>query len=285
MNRNHTIVVLVLAVLAVAVAVFSCQRREEPVEAAAVRVPGSGACTRLLEELAAAYGAAGGEKPVIVPARSGSDGAVRAVLSGEAQLGRVCRRLRPEELERGLEYVPLARDLIVFCVDSRVNVTSVTSAQLASLFSGDTEDWFAVGGYKVPVRVLVREPGESALEAIRRELAAFRDIEFSDRSKVVFDEKEMLSLLDKYRTAVGWLTRSTLIDHPGNIVPLTVDGAQPTTASAASGAYRLTLEHGLIYRRADLSPYARRFLDYATSDAGRALMRRHGLLPPREAAP
>ncbi|MEQ1805668.1 MAG: substrate-binding domain-containing protein [Burkholderiaceae bacterium] len=77
-------------------------------------VPGSGNPEYVLRVLAKAFNAQSGEHRVEVPPSSGTAGALRDVEQGVALLGRVGRPLKDAEQKRGLKYLPLGRDAVVF---------------------------------------------------------------------------------------------------------------------------------------------------------------------------
>ena len=266
--------------VAVVVGFASClASRREPLDPNHVCLAGSSAGSEILAVLARAYEARSPGQEIEISSRCGSSGAVRAILSGQTVLGRVARPLTVSEREAGLVYIPFARDMVVFCADARVNITGLTAEQLADVFSGRVEDWYEVGGYKVPVHVLAREPGDPELEMLREKLPGFGDLEFSNRSKIVFGDGEMLRMLDKYRPTIGWLARSSLIGYVGTKSPIAVDGVEPTPENARRGRYPLMIELGLVRGPEALEGAAQGFVDFVLSPEGRAILEEHGLLP------
>ena len=131
--------------------------------AAELVIPGSGDCEFILNRLAAEFEKAHPGRRVQVPPSTGSTGGVKAVLQNEAVLARVARALKPEESQAGLKHVVFARDAVVFAVGEKVTVKSLNAAQLADLFGGRVSNWREVGGEPGPVRLVVREEGETSI--------------------------------------------------------------------------------------------------------------------------
>ena len=170
---------IIHAVLIVCVACLTVQ----PVKAEVMEIPGTGANEFLLKKLAEAFNRENPGDTVVIPPSVGSSGGIRLVGEDERILGRVARSLKKEEAKYGLTYLVFAKDPVVFVVSSRVGVNDLTVQQLIDIYTGKIENWQQVGGQNHPVRLLVREPEDSSLLIIKKHLAPFKDLEFSDKAK------------------------------------------------------------------------------------------------------
>jgi len=242
-------------------------------------IPGGGLPQATLQGLAAAFNARHPEIEIRLPPSSGNAGAVRAVKRGEASLGRVSRRLTPEEISSGLREVVYAKDAVIFGVGAKVDVTGLSGRQLADIFSGSTVDWGQLGGSPAPIRVLIREPTETGYAVIKSRMPAFGDLKLLDNSKLANSDTDLIDLLDKYKRAVGWLTAASLRASKSGAKALAVDGIAPTPENLDNGRYTLFVERALIYREAYLSPAAKKFIAFVLSEEGRRILRQSDLVP------
>lgn len=243
-----------------------------------LEVPGTGACEAVLGKLAAAFNARHPGYAVAVPPSTGSGGGIRAVMEGEAALARVARPLEAGEAGAGLRYRAFARDAVVFAVGRDVTVESLTWEELAAIFSGRIKSWDEVGGPRAPIRLLLREEGDSSLREIRRQVREFREISFDKGAKVLYHDREMVEMLTKYRTAIGWLTLSSL--EGTGLRPLSLNGVAPTARNVASGRYWLTSEYAFVYREERLAGAVRAFVDFTLYGPGRRILEDSGLAVP-----
>jgi phosphate transport system substrate-binding protein len=248
-----------------------------------LEVPGTGACEVLLRAVAEAFNVRHPQHQVKVPFSVGTVGALRLVTSDQAMLVRVARPLTQAEKDRELTYLPFARDMVVFAVGAKVPVRNITLAQLVEVFSGKIKSWDALGGPPAPIRLLLRQPGDSSLLVIQKHLKPFQTIVFDSSSKIPYTDNDMLALLQKYDYAIGWLTFSGLKGAQTPIYPLALDGIAPTAENARTGKYRLLEEYALVYKENRLNNLARSFIDFLFSREGQTTLEQLGTIPvPKE---
>jgi len=77
-------------------------------------IPGSGNPEYVLTQLAKAFNQRQNQHTVTIPTSTGTAGALRDVEVGTASLGRVGRPLKEDERKKGIVYVALGRDPVVF---------------------------------------------------------------------------------------------------------------------------------------------------------------------------
>jgi phosphate transport system substrate-binding protein len=166
-----------------------------PARADVLEIPGTGACEVLLRALADAFNKQHPGHQVTVPLSIGSSGGMRLVVKDKAILVRVARPLKEEEEGQGLTYLPFAHDMIIFAVGAKVPIRSITTAQLADVYAGKTRTWQELGGPPAPIRVLLRQPGETNLKILKKDLKPLRDITFTPHAKVLFTDPDMLAAI------------------------------------------------------------------------------------------
>lgn len=248
-------------------------------QTAGLVIPGTGDWEAVLRQLADAYGRAHPGQNVEVPPSTGSSGGIRSVLNNSAMVGRVARSPRPEQLRAGIKYHPVARDAVVFAVGERVELKALGANELAAVFAGRITDWRELGGKPAPIRVLVREPSDSVHQIIAGRLGPFRNLALTDQAKMVVKTAEMLELLGRYRTSIGWITQSALALTHSGAQAIALDGVAPTVDNLGSGKYPLWIDYAFIYREERLDRTALDFLAFVGSEEGRAIIRRAGLAP------
>jgi len=250
----------------------------QPATAEELVIPGSGNPEYLLTELANAFNNLQKEHRVTVPPSTGTAGALRDVEAGTTTIGRVGRPLKAEERARGLTYLPIGRDPVAFIAGAGVTLRNLTQTQAVEIYSGKVRDWRDLGAKPGPIRAIGREATDASRQAINRIIKPFETIVFSEQVKVVHLDPQMIELLDRFPTSLGFLNRSALSAGKSKLVFLALDGVEPTAENVDNGHYPLWLEFGLIYKPGALTPAGKAFIEFIQG-AGSRLVREHGVLP------
>lgn len=261
------------------IAIFAVVAVANAVQAEDLAIPGSGNPEFVLGQLAAEFNKQHPEHRITVPASTGTAGALRDVEAGLASIGRVGRPLKDDERSKGFAYAPLGRDAVVFAAGASVTTRSLAAAQAAEVYAGKITDWRDLGGKPGPIRAIGREVTDASRQAINRLIRPFENIAFGENVKVVHLDPQMIEMLDRFPTSLGFLNQSALSACKTRVVRLALDGVEPTPENLESGRYPLWLEFGLIYKPGALTPAGKTFLEFVRSPAGARILREHGVVP------
>jgi phosphate transport system substrate-binding protein len=266
---------MILVVLMLAATCLWAQRAK----AETLVIQGTGACETVLKSLAAAFNHQNQRREVRIPPSIGSGGGIGSVIDDKCVVARVARPLKGTEAEQRLTYLVFAKDSIIFGVGAKVDIKNLSTTQLIDIFSGKKENWQEVGGNKAIIRVLIREATDSSFAVIKKHIHPFQTIRFTNRSKLLYHDYEMVEALMKYKRAIGWLTSSTASAYRDSIRPVAIDGISPDSQNVLAGKYRLVGDYALVYKQHRLTALAKEFVDYIFSEQGRQVMKKHGLTP------
>ncbi len=259
--------------------VFSALAIANPALAEDLSIPGSGNPEHVLGELAAAFNKAQTAHRVSVPSSTGTAGALRDVEAGTASIGRVGRTLKAEERSRGLSYLALGRDAVVFAAGAGVTARNLTAAQAVDVFAGKTTDWRDLGGKPGPIRAVGREVTDASRQALNRLIKPFENLVFGESVKVVHLDPQLIELLDRFPSSLGFINQSALAACKTKVVRLAFDGIEATPENLESGRYPLWVEFGLIFKPDRLTPGANAFIAFVQSPAALRILREHGVVP------
>jgi phosphate transport system substrate-binding protein len=209
---------------------------------------------------------------VTVPPSIHSSGGIRAVILGQAVLGRIARALKPEEKEHGLVATPVFRQPAVFYVHPSTGVTNLNADEVTRIYAGEIVNWREVGGRDLRIRVVIREEVDSTLGVFRQTLAGWKDLRFLERSKLATTTQEAINTVQTVEGAIGFGPYS--LDLEKRVAVLALDGHKPTAPEYPSA---VTLS--LIHREATMNEPAAAFLDYMFTEKAQELVRRNGAIP------
>jgi phosphate transport system substrate-binding protein len=248
-------------------------------KAETLTIPGAGNPEYVLGQLAHAFNSSQSQHKVVVPETVGTAGALRAIADETATLARVGRPLKESERTGGIIYSPLGRDPVVFAAGSGVAVGPVTMAQMLDVYSGRLTNWQELGGSPGAIRAIGREVTDSSSLTIGQAVKAFLDMNLYEGVKVVHLDSQMIALLDRFPTSLGFLNRSALSAAKTKLVLLVLDSMELNAESIESGRYPFIMEFGLIYKEGSLTEAGREFMQFIKSPEGERVLRMHGVVP------
>jgi len=235
-------------------------------------VVGTGDGIDLLRALGAAYTADHPETNVIVPPSIGSGGGIAAVSSNKEVLARAARPLSDSEKEAGLVATPVFRLPSAFFVHRSAGVTSLTSEQLADVYSGKITNWRDVGGQDVRIKVVRREDADSTLQVLRQSMPGWKNLAITDKSKTAVTTQDCINTVKEVPGAIGFGPFTKALEM--ELVVLKIDGHYPTERNYPS-AVMLTF----VYKDSTVTPDAKQFISYAKTGKAKTVLTSMGAVP------
>jgi len=235
-------------------------------------VVGTGDGIDLLRALGAAYTADHPETNVIVPPSIGSGGGIAAVSSNKEVLARAARPLSDSEKEAGLVATPVFRLPSAFFVHRSAGVTSLTSEQLADVYSGKITNWRDVGGQDVRIKVVRREDADSTLQVLRQSMPGWNNLAITEKSKTAVTTQDCINTVKEVPGAIGFGPFTKALEM--ELVVLKIDGHYPTERNYPS-AVMLTF----VYKDSTVTPDAKQFISYAKTGKAKTVLTSMGAVP------
>ncbi len=227
----------------------------------------------LLRQLAAAYSAHYGYVSFEFSA-VGSTAGLEVLRRGSADLALVSRKLQPEEEldistgKRTLVFTVIARDGIAVIVNEKNPLRALTTYQIRNVFEGQVTTWEELGGPTEDIVVVSREDG-SGTRVVFEELS-MHGHRVTSTALIMPGSEAVRQYVAAHSGAIGYVSIGCL--GPG-VVPVSVDGIGPEQKSIEQGSYALTRPFVLVCRT-EPPPDVARFLSFATSASGQAIVRR-----------
>ncbi|MBU6198806.1 MAG: substrate-binding domain-containing protein [Xanthomonadaceae bacterium] len=233
---------------------------------------------RVYEALVKAFEKAGDGRVTVQPFStiSGLD----AVHAGTADIAASARAAMPGRAEeQGTHFHPVAWDALVPIVSPSNPISNITLKQLHDVYLGRITNWKDLGGNDAPINLDgVAGPLDGVEYSTRLLLFHYGDQNVSVSRMYVNTEKleEDIAL---NANGLGMSTLSGVARNP-KVKMLSVEGVHASTASIADGTYPL---YSAIYLASrDDDPHqdeVAKFVAFAASDAGKALLRQQDLVP------
>lgn len=236
-----------------------------PAHAGQVLIVGTGDGMDILRSLAATYNIDNPKVVVNIPASIGSGGAVAAVGADKEVIGRVARPLSASETAQGLVYTPFLSIPSAIVVNLTAGVEGLTSAQLASIYTGSVTNWKDVGGADMAIKVVRREDADSTLAILRNTMQGWKDLVITTKSKTALTTQEAFETVRDIDGAVGFGPYSRMLEPA--ITVLKIDNRAPGEPD-----YPSSVKLAFIHKAATITPDAKSFMDFAKTDTSRKLI-------------
>jgi phosphate transport system substrate-binding protein len=226
----------------------------------------------ILRALAVAFNEENKSIRIDIPRSIESSGGIAAVVNDRAVLGRVARSLTDAEAAAGIQYEPIARLPSAFYVHPDTGVTSLTSAQLADVYTGRVTNWNKVGGRDLRIRVVRREDDDSTLRVLRATMPRWKDLVITDRSKTAATTEDAVDTVHEVSGTIGFGPFTRTLE--AKTVVIKIDGLYPTDVEYPSDVIL-----ALIYKTSTITQDARAFVAFLGTDKARAILEKFGCVP------
>lgn len=148
-------------------------------------------------------------------------------------------------------------------VNKDLGITSLTTDQLVSIFTGKVTNWKDVGGPDEEI-LLVTRPSSSGTRATFKKWALNGEEEASNEALETDDSGTLVQTVSTNKGAIGYVALSYLVNNT-DVQAVAIDGVEPTLENAYSGEYKVwSFEH--MYTNGEGSKEAQSFIEYMCGD-------------------
>ncbi len=248
--------------------------------AGTIKVSGTGGAIGTMRMFAEMFGKAHPGTRVLVSPSIGTNGAIKAVLRGDLDVGLATRPPNLEECAQGCMATAYARTPFVFGVNRQVEETAVTVAEVADIYAGRKLRW--ANGSRL--RLVMRPPGESdipILKGMSPEMGAAVDAAMGRQGMIVgLTDQDSADAIERTPGAIGCLTLAIVVSEKRAIRVLALDGTVPSVRTLKDGSYRYFKTFYMVTKR-DMQPAVQQFVEFVLSPAARDILSKNGQAPVR----
>lgn len=243
-----------------------------------ITIGGASGMTPLAQELVKAFGTKSKGGTVEVQAPTSSGAGIKSLQQGKLDIALTSRTLTAEETAQGLQLKEFARVRVVFAVNKSVPVKNITSDQVCGIYAGRTKNWREVGGPDRPLFPLTRPAAESDPQILRAQIECFKNLKESETVLMMLKAGDMVQALATKEGTFGYTTMIEVGRSEGRIVPLSLNGVEPSGENVAKGTYKL-VRNFFFALPAKPKPLAQSFVDFVLSGDGEKVIRAQQALP------
>jgi len=205
---------------------------------------------------------------------------IDAVHDGTADIAGTARAAVPGRMEEAdLDFHPIAWEALVPITSPKNPVDNVTLKQLYDIYLGRVTNWKDLGGPDEPIDLYGIAALHDGVEYSMRRLIYNKGDQAVAVPRLYLNTARLEEGVMIDPRSLGFTTDSAVYGNRG-IKVLMVEGRSASTSTVADGSYPLFSALYLATRRDGKNAEAvDRFIQYTRSEAGKAVLRRHQLIP------
>lgn len=229
-------------------------------------------------------------KMVLSVSGGGTGLGIAALLNGLADIANASRPINDFEkqlfLEEGIELIPVvfAQDALVIITNKTINVDSLSTSQLSSIFAGRISNWATLGQPEMPITIYGRQNNSGSHGFLKSRLG----IDFALNAREMNGNAQIIEAVKSDAGGIGYvgagyvIRNGKKIDDDYNIVSIFEEG-QPAYSPLDYDAVvskRYYLQRPLYqYVLKNSMDKAQPFLDFEKSALGKKIIEENGYFP------
>lgn len=252
-----------MAALAIAAAAVGCQGVETRQNPVSLRYIGSSTVAFFIRE-------AGQSLPDVdfsLDTEPESDGGERAILTGTADIAGIAREPGSAVARSGVAAVMIGRDALAVIVHAQLSTVGLTRDELRLIYGGQLTDWSSVGGEALPIVPFLVGEGSATRDVFQEQIMGATPYAVAE---TVEPDAAIVARVAATPGAIGFISFAFLDPDEGRVRALQIDGRAP---SLYDYEYPIARPLYLLWRPG--TPGVDRFVQWATSGAGQAVVRHH----------
>jgi phosphate transport system substrate-binding protein len=203
-----------------------------------------------------------------VVSESGSNSAIKLVLSNTIDIGFVSRALTDDE-KKQVTGIPIGFSGTAVILNATNPITSLSREQLRQIYSGEVTNWMELGGSDQMIRPNIREPNAATRQTFESFVFGGAVPTYGKNVSQQTEVEAMLTAVNSFRGAIGIASTGSRTNAETRVKTVKIDGVAATQENIATGAYKIVRPLAVIYSNtADLKPAVRAFFDFAASPEG-----------------
>jgi len=206
-----------------------------------------------------------------IVSESGSNSAIKLVLSNTIDVGFVSRELTDAE-KKQVTGIPIGFSGTAVIVNAANPVTNLTREQLRQIYTGEIASWPELGGTEPMIRAYIREPNAATRQTFEAFVFAGTVPAYGKNVVQQTEVEAMLTAVNSFRGAIGIASTGSRTASDKRVKMLSIDGITATQETIASGDYKIVRPLAVIYSNtAEMKPAVRAFFDFVKSAEGQRI--------------
>lgn len=212
----------------------------------------------------------------------GTGAGITGIAEGRFDIAMASREVTAAEIAKygnKFQGTPIGYDGIVIVVSKPIydaGVTNLSTEQVKGIYSGETDNWKAVGGPDEEIFVVSREQGSGTSDTFNEDIMGSRSAETPGVDTVTLGSAETKTAVVGNDKGIGYVGYSYA--EGGNVRAVALDGVMPSVDNIRNGTYGLSRDL-YFYTYGDPKPGAKAFTEFVLSPEGQMIAQENGFIP------
>ncbi|WP_297809743.1 phosphate ABC transporter substrate-binding protein [uncultured Finegoldia sp.] len=226
------------------------------------------------------------EKNITIYVSAGGSGAgVKAVLDNVANFGMLARDVKDKEKEKVKDFkeYKLGLDALTLAVNPMNKVIAekkgnLTKEEIVKIFSGEYKKWSDLDPSlpKEDIVVVTRDLSGGAHEVFQKKV--MKDVKVRQDAIQAPTMGALVAKIIENPNAIGYASFGIANQNKGKLIPLKVDGVEPTEENILNKSYYISRPL-IIMKSGNLTKTEQLFIDYLNSKEGKEIIKDMGFIP------
>ncbi len=205
---------------------------------------------------------------------TGSGTGVKAVADGRCDIGLSSRRLKDDEIEKGLKGTILAYDGIAVIVNPQNPIDDLDIETIAKIYTGEITNWSEIGGNNGEIVLIGREAGSGTRDGFESVTGTNEKCRYRQELTSTGD---VITTVSQNPNAIGYTSLASVKE---SVNVLKVGGVYPTEETIKDGSYVVQRPFILVTSvKKPLNEKSQGFYDYMTSEEAHKWILKSGIVP------
>ncbi|GFN35291.1 phosphate ABC transporter substrate-binding protein [Tepidimicrobium xylanilyticum] len=225
------------------------------------------------------------EENIIIYVSAGGSGAgAKAVIEGTSDFGMLAREIKDEEKEKikDMNAFKLGVDALTISVNPENPLYTIkddlSSEEIKKIFSGEYKYWDEIDSSLAheEIVVVIRDIGGGAHEVFQN--AIMGDTQVREDAIQAPSMGALVTKIIENKNAIGYASFGMVNQNEGKLIPLKVNGVEPTKENIINGSYKISRPL-IVVKSGELTPAQQAFMDAIMSEKGSQIIEEMGYVP------
>lgn len=225
------------------------------------------------------------EKNISIYVSAGGSGSgVKSVIEGTSDFGMLAREIKDEEKEKigDMKDFVLGIDALTISINPENPLVklkdSLSTEEIMKIFSGEYKYWDELDPSleHKEIVVVIRDLGGGAHEVFQKSIMG--DVQVREDAIQSPSMGALVAKIIENKDAIGYASFGMVNQNVGKLIPLKVDGIEPTEENIVNGSYKVSRPL-IAVKKGELTPEQQAFMDFVLSDKGSEIIAKMGFVP------
>ena len=225
------------------------------------------------------------DKNISIYVSAGGSGAgAKSVIEGTSDFGMLAREIKDEEKEQIDEVndFVLGQDALTISINPNNPLAQLkddlSTDEIVKIFSGEYKYWDELDPSldHQEIVVVIRDLGGGAHGVFQDNIMG--DVDVREDAIQSPSMGALVTKIIENENAIGYASFGMVNQNKGDLIPLKVDGVEPTEENIVSGEYKVSRPL-IVVKNGELTPQEQAFMDYVLSSEGSEIIESLGFVP------